>query len=153
MTIDLEPGKEPPSGKLYPQSTDELELPQQYLDEMLKNGNIRPGKSSAGTPIFFMKQANGKLGIVVDYRGLNTNTIIDKYPLPLISILMEQVGTSQIFSELYLMLNFNLLHIAAGNEWNTGLKTWYGQYEFTVMPFRLINAPSVFQRYLKTILA
>ena len=61
MTIDLEPGKQPPSGKLYPLSLDELELLKEYLDEMLKNGKIRPSKSSAGAPIFFAKQANGKL--------------------------------------------------------------------------------------------
>jgi len=61
MTIDLEPGKQPPSGKLYPLSPDELELLKEYLDEMLKNGKIRPSKSNASTPIFFVKQANDKL--------------------------------------------------------------------------------------------
>jgi len=53
MTIDLEPGKQPPLVKLSPLSPDELELLKEYLDEMLKNGKIRPSKSSAGTPIFF----------------------------------------------------------------------------------------------------
>jgi len=83
MTIDLEPGKQPPSGKLYPLSPDELELLKEYLDEMMKNGKIHASKSSDGAPIFFVKQANGKLRIVVDYRGLNSITIKDKYPLPL----------------------------------------------------------------------
>jgi hypothetical protein len=94
MVIDLEPGKQPPSGKLYPLSPDELELLKEYLDEMLRTGKIRPSKSSAGAPIFFAKQANGKLRIVVDYRGLNAITLKDKYPLPLMTTLMEQVGTS-----------------------------------------------------------
>ena len=75
MVIDLEVGKQPPSGKLYPLSLDELELLQEYLDEMLRTGKIWPSKSSAGAPIFFAKQANGKLRIVVDYRGLNAITI------------------------------------------------------------------------------
>jgi len=61
MTIDLQPGKQPPSGKLYPLSPDELELLKEYLDEMLKNGKIRPSKSSAGTQLFFVKEANGSL--------------------------------------------------------------------------------------------
>jgi len=78
MTIDLEPGKQPPSGKLYPLFPDELELLKEYLDEMLKNWKIRSSKSSASAPIFFVKQANGKLRIVVDYRGLNAITIKDK---------------------------------------------------------------------------
>jgi hypothetical protein len=153
MTIELEPGKQPPSGKLYPLSPDELELLKEYLDEMLKNGKIRPSKSSAGAPIFFAKQANGKLRIVVDYRGLNAMTIKDKYPLPLMTTLMEQVGTSQLFSKLDLKLGFNLLRIAEGDEWKTAFKTRYGLYEYTVMPFGLTNAPSVFQRHLNNILA
>jgi len=153
MTIDLKLGKQPPSGKLYPLSPDELELLKEYLDEMLKNGKIRPSKSSPGTPIFFAKQANGKLRIVGDYRGLKAITIKDKYPLPLTTTLREQVGTSQIFSKLDLKVGFDLLRIAEGDEWKTAFKTWYGLYEYTVMPFGLTNAPSVFQRHLNNILA
>jgi len=61
MTIDLEPGKQPPSGKLYPLSPDELEILKEYLDEIRKNEKIRPSKSSASAPIFLAKQANSKL--------------------------------------------------------------------------------------------
>jgi len=152
MTIDLKAGKQPPSGKLYPLSPDELELPKEYLDEMQKNGKIRPSKSSASSPIFLAKQANGKLWIVVDYRGLNTITIKDKYPLPLITILMEQVDTSQIFSKLDLKVPFNLLRKAEGDEWKTAFKTLYGLCEYTVMPFGLTNIASVFQQHLNNIL-
>jgi len=97
MVIDLEAGKQPPSGKLYPLSPDKVKLLKEYLDEMLRNGKIRPSKSSASAPIFFVKQGNGKLRIVVDYRGGNTTTIKHNYPLPLMSMLMEQVGTSRVF--------------------------------------------------------
>jgi len=120
---------------------------------MLKNGKIRYCKSSASAPIFFAKQANGKLRIVVDYRGLNAITIKDKYPLLLMTTLMEQVYTSQIFSKLDLKLGFNLLPIAEGDEWKTAFKTRYGLYEYKVMPFGLTNAPSAFQRHLNNILA
>jgi len=64
---------------------------------MLKNGKIRPCKSSIGAPIFFAKQANSKLRIVVDYRALHGITIKDNYPLAVMTTLMEQVGISQIF--------------------------------------------------------
>jgi len=77
MVIDLEPGKQPPSRKLYSLSPDELELLKEYLDEMLRTSKIRPSKSSARAPMFFAKQANGKLCIVVDYCGLNAITIKD----------------------------------------------------------------------------
>jgi len=115
MVIDLEPGKQPPSGKLYPLSPNELELLKEYLDEILITGKLRPSKSSAGAPILFAKQANGKLRIVVDYRGLNAITIKDKYPLGLMTTLMEQVRTSQVFSKLELKLGFNLLWVAEGD--------------------------------------
>jgi len=109
IVIDLEPGKQPLSGKLYPLSPDELELLKEYLDEILRTGKIRPSKSGTGAPIFFVKQPNGKLCIMVDYCGLNAITIKDKYPLPLMPTLIEQVGISQVFSNLDLKLRFNLL--------------------------------------------
>jgi len=116
MVRDLEPGKQPPSGKLYSLSPDELELLKEYLDRMLRTGKIRPSKSRAGAPTFFAKQANGKLHIVVDYCGLNAITIKDKYRLPLMTTLIEQVGSSQVFSKLDLKLGFNLLCIAEEDE-------------------------------------
>jgi len=119
---------------------------------MLTNGKIHPSKIITGAPIFYAKQANGKVRIVVDYRGLNGITIKDKYPLPLMTTLIEQVGTSQIFFKLDLMLTFMLLHIAEGEERKTVFKTQYGLYEYTVMPLGLTNAPSVFQRHLINIL-
>jgi len=120
---------------------------------MLRTGKIWPSKSSAGGPIFFAKQANDKLHIVVDYRAFNSITIKDKYPLPLITTLMEQVETSQVFSKLDLKLGFNLPRIAEGDEWKTVFKTCYGLYEYTVMLFGLTNAPSGFQRHLNNILS
>ena len=109
MPIDLKIRKQPPSRKLYPLSPNELKLLKEYLDKMLPNGKIRPCKSSAGDPIFFAKQANGKLPIVVSYCGLNAITIEDKYLPPLMTTLMEQLGISQVFPKLNLKLCLNLL--------------------------------------------
>ena len=120
---------------------------------MLRTGKIWPSKSSAEAPIFFAKQTNSKLRIVVDYRGLNAITIEDKYPLPLMTTLIEQVGTSQVFSKLDLKLEFNLLYIAEGGEWKRAFKTCYSLYEYAVMPFGLTNALSVFQRHLNNIVS
>jgi len=151
MVVDPEAGKEPPSGKLYPLSPDELELVKEYVDKMLRNSEIRPRKSSAGS--FFGKQANGKLRIVVDYCGLNAITIKEMYPLPLMTTLMEKVETLHVFSKLYLKLDFNLLRIAKGEEWKTACKTRYGLYQYTVRPLGLTCAPSVFQRHFNNILS
>jgi len=153
IVIHLEPGKQPPSGKLYPLSPYELELLKEYLAKILRTGTIRPSKSSAGAPMFFAKQGNGKLRIVVDYRGLNAITIQYEYPLPLMTTLIEQVRTSQVFSKLDLKLGFNLPCIAEGDEWTTVFKTCYGLYEYTAMPFGVTNTPSVFERPLNNILS
>jgi len=112
MTIGLELGSQPPSGKFYPLLPDELNLPKEYLDEIRNNGKIRVSNNSAGTPISFVKQVNGKLQIVVDCRALNAITSKDQYSLPPMTTLMEQVGTSQIFSKLHSKHSFNLLRIA-----------------------------------------
>ena len=117
MEIDLEPGKQPPSGHLYPLSHNELEALQEYIDEMLKSGKIRPSKSPAGSPIFFVPKSHGRgLQVVVDYRGLNAITIKDRYPLPLISELMDRVGKARWFSKLDLKNGFNLVHVAQGHK-------------------------------------
>jgi len=153
MVIDLEPWKQPLSGKLYSLSLDELKLLKGYLVKILRTGKIQPSKSGTRAPIFFAKQANGKLHIVVDYHGLDAITIKDKYLLALIPTLMEQVGTSQVISKRDLKLELYLLRIAKGDEEKTGFKTHHGLYEYTVISFRLINASSVFQRHLNNILS
>ena len=153
MAIDLEPGKQPPSGCLYPLSHDELEFLREYLDEMLKSGKICPSKSPAGAPIFFVPKSHGRgLRIVVDYRGLNAITIKDCYPLPLITDLIDRVGKAQWFTKLNLKNSFNLVRIASSHEWKTAFKTRYGAYKYTVMPMGLTNAPLVFQWFMNLVL-
>src|SRR5258706_14235126 len=152
MHLELQLGKTPLSSRLYPLSRDELDLLREYIAEMVHTGKIRPSKSSAGAPIFFAKQPSEKLRIVVDYRGLNAITIKDKYPIPLMTTLVEQVSGSKIYTKLDLKAGFNLLRIAAGDEWKTAFTSRYGLYEYLVMPFGLSNAPSVFQYYVNDIL-
>jgi hypothetical protein len=152
MHIELEPGKEPPVGKLYPMSKDELDILKEYLDEMERTGKIRPTTSSCGAPIFFVKQGSGKLRLVVDFRGLNAITKKDKYPIPLMATLAEQVADCRYFSKFDLKNGFNLIRIQAGDEWKTAFRTRYGAYEYLVMPFGLTNAPSVFQRFMNGVL-
>ena len=152
MRIKLELGKIPPSGWLYPLSRDELELLKEYLEEMVKNGKIRLGKGRAGAPIFFAKQPNKKLRIVVNYRGLNTITIKDKYLVRLMTILVEQEAGAKIFMKLDLKRGINLIHNTKGDKWKTAFTCRYGLFEYMVMPFGLSNAPVTFQRYINDIL-
>ena len=135
MEIDLEPGKQPLNGHLYLLSYNELEAMQEYIEEMLKAGKIRPSKSPTSVLIFFVPKPHGRgLWIVVDYHGLNAITIKDRYSLPLMSKLMDCVGKAWWFTKLDLKNGFNLMQIASSHEWKTAFKTRYGSYEYIVMP-------------------
>ena len=81
---------------------------------------------------------------VVNYRGLNAITIKDKYPVPLMTTLVEQVAGTKIFTKLDLKSGFNLIRIAEGDKWKTAFTCRYGLFEYMVMPFRLSNAPATF---------
>jgi hypothetical protein len=87
----------------------------------------------------------------VDYRGLNKITKKNRYPLPLISSLLDQLRTEKIFTKLDLRGAYNLLRIRPSDEWKTALRTRYGHFEYTVMPFGLTNAPVVFQHLMNDI--
>ena len=133
IKIDFKPGKQSPNSHLYPLSHNELEALHEYIDEMLKTGKIRPSKGSAGAPVFFVPKTHGRgLRVVVDYRGLNAITIKDRYPLPLMSELMDRVGRAKWFTKLDLKNGYNLVRVASGHEWKTAFKTRYGAFEFTV---------------------
>jgi len=148
LAIDLQPGKEPPYGPIYPLSQTELAALREFLEENLQKGFIRESKSPAGAPILFTPKKDGGLRLCVDYRGLNAITIKNRYPLPLITEIMDRVTGAQYFSKIDLKDAYHRLRIKAGDEWKTAFRTRYGHYEFMVVPFGLTNAPATFQAYI-----
>lgn len=143
--IDLEDGKAPPWGPIYGLSPAELTALREYIDENLANGFIQHSSSPAGAPVFFVSKKDGSLRLVVDYRGLNKITKRNRYPLPLISELLERLSGAKHFTKIDLRGAYNLIRIKPGDEWKTAFRTRYGHFEYTVMPFGLTNAPAVFQ--------
>jgi hypothetical protein len=87
----------------------------------------------------------------VDYRGLNKVTIKNRYPLPLISGLLDQLGQAKIYTKLDLRGAYNLVCIKEGDEWKTAFRTRYEHFEYNVMPFGLTNAPTVFQHLMNDV--
>ena len=148
MAIDLQPGKEPPYGPIYPLSQTELAALREFLEENLKKGFIRESKSLAGAPILFAPKKDGGLRLCVDYRGLNAVTVKNRYPLPLITEIMDRVTGAQYFSKIDLKDAYYRLRIKAGDEWKTAFRTRYGHYEFMVVPMGLTNSPATFQAYI-----
>jgi hypothetical protein len=150
--IDVIQGKEVPYGPIYPLSEPQKEVLREYLDRMLKQGKITPSKSPAGAPILFVPKKNGKLRLCVDYRGLNNVTVKNKYPLPLMDPLREQVKGATLFTKFDLRDGYYLIRIKEGDEWKTAFRTQYGQFEYNVMPFGLCNAPATFQGMMNEVL-
>ena len=144
MAIELQPGKEPPYGPIYPLSPRELAALKEYLEENLEKGFIRESKSPAGAPILFAPKKDGGLRLCVDYRGLNAITIKNRYPLPLITEIMDRVTRANYFSKVDLKDAYHRLRIKVGDEWKTAFRTRYGHYEFLVVPMGLINSLATF---------
>ena len=149
--IDLKPGEKAPWGPIYSLSEPELKELRKYLDENLEKQFIRPSKSPAGAPILFVKKKDGSLRLCVDYRGLNKVTIKNRYPLPLMNDLLQQLKSAKVFSRIDLRGAYNLVRVREGDEWKTAFRCRYGHFEYLVMPFGLSNAPATFQHLMHDI--
>ncbi|RVW69261.1 Retrovirus-related Pol polyprotein from transposon 17.6 [Vitis vinifera] len=107
-------------------------------------GFIQPSKAPYGAPVLFQKKHDGSLRMCIDYRALNKVTVKNKYPIPLIADLFDQLGRARYFTKLDLRSGYYQVRIAEGDEPKTTCVTRYGSYEFLVMPFGLTNAPATF---------
>lgn len=139
---------EVPWGPLYSMSRDELLVLRKTLTELLDKGFIRVSNSPAAAPILFVKKPGGGLRFCVDYRGLNTITKKDRYPLPLIYETLRSISKAQWFTKLDVIAAFHKIRVAVGDEWKTAFRSRYGLFEWLVTPFGLANAPSTFQKYI-----
>jgi len=140
--IPLTEGVQPHFGPIYSLSSVEQNALKEYIEENLEKGFIRPSESPAGAPILFVKKKDGSLRLCVDYRRLNAITIKNRYPLPLIGDLIDQLRDCTVYTKINLRGAYNLLRIAEGEEWKTAFRTRYGLFEYKVMPFGLTNAPA-----------
>lgn len=151
--IDLEDGKIPPSKGVYSMSEYELATLREYLEDQLGKGFIRPSNSPVGAPVLFAKKKDGSLRLCVDYRGLNAITRRNRYPLPLISDLLDRLRGAKIFTKIDLRAGYNNVRIRESDEWKTAFRTRYGSYEYLVMPFGMSNAPATFQTFMNEVVA
>jgi hypothetical protein len=151
LKIDLDEGTHPPLGPIYLLSQSELSAVREFLGEHLSIGVIRPTKSPYGAPVIFIKNKDGSLRLCVDFQGLNAITWKDKYPLLLITDLLDAPRAARIYTKINLKHAYHLVCIAKGNKWKTAFQTHYGPFEWLVMLFGLTNAPAAFQRFVNDI--
>ena len=151
-SIDLLPGAPLPRSRIYPLSNKETASMQEYVDEALRQGFIRPSTSPVSAGFFFVEKKDGGLRPCIDYRALNNITIKYRYPLPLVPSALEQLRGARYFTKLDLRSAYNLVRIREGDEWKTAFSTTTGHYEYLVLPYGLANAPSVFQSFVNEVL-
>jgi hypothetical protein len=143
FSINLMP-REAPVSKTHRMSTLELKELQMHLEELMKKGYIRPSMSPWGAPVLFVRKKDGTLKLCIDFIQLNKVTIKNKYPLPGIDDLFDQLKNAKIFSNIDLRSRYHQVRIKEEDVSKSAFRTRYGHYEFTVVPFGLSNAPTVF---------
>ena len=121
------------------------------LQELLSKGFIRPSASPWGAPVLFLKKKYGSVPMCIDYRQLNKVTVKNKYPLPRIHDLFDQLEGACTFSKIDLRSGYHQLKIRAADVPKSVFRTRYGHYEFLVMSFGLTNAPTAFMRLMNEI--
>ncbi|GKA02857.1 putative reverse transcriptase domain-containing protein [Tanacetum coccineum] len=142
--IELTPGATLVAKSPYRLAPSELEELSRQLKELQDKGFIRPSLSPWGAPMLFVKKKDGSFRMCIDYRELNKLTVKNRYPLPRIDDLFDQLQGSQFFSKIDLRSGYHQLRVHEDDIPKTVFRTRYGHFEFTVMPFGLTNAPAVF---------
>jgi hypothetical protein len=151
FVIELQPGTAPISKRLYRMPPKELAELKNQLQELLDKGYIHPSSSPWGSPALFVKKKDGSLQMCVDYRPLNAVKSKNKYPLPRIDVLFDQLAGAKVFSKIVLRSGYHQIKIRASDVPKTAFSTRYGLYEFLVMSFSLTNAPAYFMYLMNSV--
>ena len=144
FTIDVVQGATPVSITPYQMASVELKELKLQLQELLEKGFIRLSVSPWGAPVLFVKKKDGTLRLCVDYKKLNKMTVKNKYLLPRIDDLCNQLKGASVFSKIDLRSGCHQLRIKDANVHKTAFRTLCGHYEFLIMSFGLTNAPAAF---------
>jgi hypothetical protein len=151
FVIDLLPRTAPISKRPYMMSIDELKELKKPLTELQEARYIRPSSSPWGALVLFVQKKDGSQRMCVDYRPLNDVTVKNKYPLPRIEDLFDQMRGARVFSKIDLRSGYHQMRIRPSDIPKTAFSTRYGLYEFTVMSFGLTNAPSYFMNLMNKV--
>ncbi|GKB31262.1 putative nucleotidyltransferase, ribonuclease H, partial [Tanacetum coccineum] len=144
IRIELIPGATPVAKSPYRLAPSDMEELSGQLKELQDKGFIRLSSSPWGAPVLFVKKKDGSFRMFIEYRELNKLTVKNRYPLPRIDDLFNQLQGSQFFSKIDLRCGYHQLRVHEYDIPKTVFRTLYGHFEFTVMPFGLTNAPAVF---------
>nr|GEZ52902.1 putative reverse transcriptase domain-containing protein [Tanacetum cinerariifolium] len=140
--IDLVPGVVPVARAPYRLAPSEMKELAEQLQELSEKGFIRASSLPRGASVLFVKKKDGSFRMCIDYRELNKLTVKNRYPLPRIDDLFDQLQGSSVYSKIDLRSGYHHLRVREEDIPKTAFRTRYGHYEFQVMPFGLTNAPA-----------
>jgi hypothetical protein len=149
--IELQPGTASIAKGPYKMSPVEMKELKIQLQGLLDKGYIRPSTSPWGCSALFVEKKDKVMRLCVDYRPLNAVTIMNKYPLPCIDILFDQLAGAQVFSKIDLRPGYHQIKIRAKDIPKTAFTMRYGLYEYIVMLFGLTNAPAHFMYLMNSV--
>jgi hypothetical protein len=150
--IDLTPGASLPNGPIYHCSLMENDEIRCKIQELLQNGHIRPNSSPCGSPIVLVQKKDVTLQLCIDYRALNKITVRNRYLIPKIDVLLDQLKGETFFNKIDLKSGYHQVPIKPTDVRKTTFKSKEGLFEWLVIPFGLSIAPTTFMRLMDDVL-
>ena len=144
-TIDLKKMFKSRKGRIYPLFKNEREEVQNFIENKLRKRYIRPSESLQISPVFFVGKKNRGKSIVIDYHNLNDQMVKNNYPLSLITDLIDNIESKQVFTKIDLWWEFNNMRVKKEDEWKRAFTTYIGFFKLTVIFFGITNSLATFQ--------
>jgi hypothetical protein len=151
--ITLVEGAKPVNLRQYRLPFHQKNAMEALIQHMLSAKMISPSMSPYASPVILVKKKDGTWRMCVDYRQLNSNTIKNKYPIPIIEDLLDELFGAKVFSKIDLRSGYHQIRMQEADVQKTAFTTHLGHFEYVVMPFGLTNAPATFQSLMNTVLA